>query len=33
MLNVYVKANARAYFLDRCLRSVKQYVQIGRAHV
>lgn len=26
MLNVYVKANARAYFLDRCLRSVKQYV-------
>jgi hypothetical protein len=27
MLNVYVKANARAYFLDRCLRSVKQYVR------
>jgi glycosyltransferase involved in cell wall biosynthesis len=23
MLNVYVKANARAFFLDRCLRSIK----------
>lgn len=23
MLNIYVKANARAYFLDRCLRSIK----------
>jgi hypothetical protein len=25
MLNVYVKANARAFFLDRCLRSIKTY--------
>ena len=25
MINVYVKANARAFFLDRCLRSIKQH--------
>ncbi|MEI9984507.1 MAG: hypothetical protein WDN69_15650 [Aliidongia sp.] len=24
MLNVYVKANARAFYLDRCLRSIKE---------
>jgi hypothetical protein len=26
MLNVYVKANARAFYLDRCLRSIQQHV-------
>jgi len=26
MLNVYVKANARAFFLDRCLRSIQRNV-------
>jgi hypothetical protein len=25
MLNIYVKANARAFFLDRCLRSIKEF--------
>jgi hypothetical protein len=27
MLNIYVKANARAFFLDRCLRSIRDHVQ------
>jgi|GEM_PF-4707945 hypothetical protein len=27
MLNIYVKANARAFFLDRCLRSIEQHVR------
>jgi hypothetical protein len=26
MLNIYVKANARAFFLDRCLRSIQKHV-------